>query len=253
MVLGVQILFLFMLFISVSALTTYLDNCHLDKIKTTLRPKNSTHVLVSWKEALDACYARDILEVKVVFPTSGFPSFKFKDFQRGLGAIQQDPCKTFKVFYRLHFKDSASTERSLTTLYAGEFCAMFPVTEVIETKPTFVVSVEGPVPTTEAENVTEEISTTMTSTESNEASNNNLILVILAAFLGVILLAIFLVLVLRRRRVEVVEVARNDLYGTYEEGVVYSTVQDTNSTYAEVEDTGEEWSRTTDRNSQYGY
>ena len=175
MVLGVQILFLFMLFISVSALTTYLDNCHLDKIKTTLRPKNSTHVLVSWKEALDACYARDILEVKVVISTSGFPSFKFKDFQRGLGAIEQDPCKTFKVFYRLHFKDSASTEKSLTTLYDGEFCAMFPVTEVIETKPTFVVSVEGPVPTTEAENVTETM-TTMSSTESNEASNNNLIL-----------------------------------------------------------------------------
>ena len=50
-----------------------------------------------------------------------------------------------------------------------------------------------------------------------------------------------------------VEVARNDLYGTYEEGAVYSTVEDTNSTYAKVEDTGEDWSRTTDRNSQYGY
>ena len=57
----------------------------------------------------------------------------------------------------------------------------------------------------------------------------------------------------RRRRVEVVPVERNELYGTYEEGVVYNTVEDSNPYYTLEEERGEERTRTTDWNSQYGH
>ena len=103
------------------------------------------------------------------------------------------------------------------------------------------------------------VTTTVNATDRKdnvETSNSNTIMVVIlvSSLLFVLLLVIVLFLVVRmRRRVEVVEVGRNDLYGTYEEGAVYSTVEDANPYYAEQDEMGVERSRATDRNSQYGY
>ena len=45
-------------------------------------------------------------------------------------------------------------------------------------------------------------------------------------------LVVALILVRKRRQAEVVTVTRNELYGTYDNGVEYSTVEDTNDYYA---------------------
>ena len=68
-----------------------------------------------------------------------------------------------------------------------------------------------------------------------------------------IALAITMAIMWKRRQAEVVAVSRNDLYGTYEGGVQYSTATDANDYYAAAEDQEENRTRTTDRNSQYGH
>ena len=64
------------------------------------------------------------------------------------------------------------------------------------------------------------------------SANTTLIGLLVSSTLISMVLAVALVLVWKRRQAEVVAVTRNELYGTYDNGVEYSTVEDTNDYYA---------------------
>ena len=87
--------------------------------------------------------------------------------------------------------------------------------------------------------------------QSSEADNTTLTVLLTASILLIIVLAVALVIVWKNRQAEVVDVTRNDVYGTYENGVEYSTATDTNNYYAAPEELQGEGSRTADRNSMY--
>ena len=64
------------------------------------------------------------------------------------------------------------------------------------------------------------------------SANTTLIGLLVSSTLISMVLVVALVLVWKRRQAEVVAVTRNELYGTYDNGVEYSTVEDTNDYYA---------------------
>ena len=88
--------------------------------------------------------------------------------------------------------------------------------------------------------------------EESNTSSSTIIAIVTSSFLAVVILVLVVLLVLRRRRVEVGEVGSNDLYGTYEDGVLYNTVEDANTYYGEEEGMEERRNKATDWNSQYG-
>ena len=64
------------------------------------------------------------------------------------------------------------------------------------------------------------------------SANTTLIGLLVSSTLISMVLVVALILVWKRRQAEVVAVTRNELYGTYDNGVEYSTVEDTNDYYA---------------------